>query len=36
MTNVIGALITMPHKIAVVEMLDEVSPAVRVAGPATP
>jgi shikimate dehydrogenase len=32
MTNVIGALITMPHKISVVPMLDSVSPAVMVAG----
>ncbi len=31
-TNVIGALITMPHKIAVVEMIDEVSTAVQIAG----
>ncbi len=31
-TNVIGALITMPHKIAVVEMLDETSTAVQIAG----
>jgi shikimate dehydrogenase len=30
--NVIGALITMPHKIAVVDLLDEVSAAVRIAG----
>ena len=27
-----GALITMPHKVSVLELLDEVSPAVRVAG----
>lgn len=32
MANVDGALITMPHKIAVVDMLDEVSSAVRIAG----
>jgi shikimate dehydrogenase len=32
MTNVTGALITMPHKVAVVEMLDEVSTAVKIAG----
>jgi shikimate dehydrogenase len=32
MTNVIGALITMPHKVAIVDMLDEALPAVRVAG----
>jgi shikimate dehydrogenase len=30
--NIRGALITMPHKVPVVELLDEVSPAVRVAG----
>lgn len=30
--NIRGALITMPHKVAVVDLLDEVSPAVRVAG----
>ena len=30
--NTRGALITMPHKVAVVELLDEVSPAVHVAG----
>ncbi|MEO5670341.1 MAG: shikimate dehydrogenase [Ramlibacter sp.] len=30
--NVRGALITMPHKVAVVGTLDEVSPAVHVAG----
>jgi shikimate dehydrogenase len=30
--NVIGALVTMPHKIAVVEKLDEISAAVRIAG----
>jgi shikimate dehydrogenase len=32
MTNVVGALITMPHKISVVPMLDTVSSAVKVAG----
>jgi shikimate dehydrogenase len=32
LTNIGGALITMPHKVAVVDLLDEVSPAVRVAG----
>jgi shikimate dehydrogenase len=31
-TNFHGALITMPHKVAVVDWLDEASPAVRVAG----
>ena len=30
--NIRGALITMPHKVAVVELLDEASPAVQVAG----
>ncbi len=30
--NMRGALITMPHKVSVLELLDEVSPAVRVAG----
>ena len=30
--NVIGALVTMPHKVAVVDLLDRVSPAVAVAG----
>lgn len=30
--NVRGALITMPHKINVVDLLDEVTPAVKVAG----
>jgi shikimate dehydrogenase len=30
--NVIGAVITMPHKVTVVGLLDEVSPAVRIAG----
>ena len=30
--NVRGALITMPHKVSVVSLLDSVSPAVRVAG----
>jgi shikimate dehydrogenase len=29
--NMIGALITMPHKVSVVELLDEASPAVKVA-----
>lgn len=31
-TNVIGALITMPHKIGVVGLLDTASPAVDIAG----
>ena len=30
--NVRGALITMPHKVSVVERLDEVTPTVRMAG----
>jgi shikimate dehydrogenase len=30
--NIRGALITMPHKVSVVALLDEVSPTVRVAG----
>ena len=30
--NTRGALITMPHKVSVVELLDEVTPAVKVAG----
>ena len=30
--NVRGALITMPHKVSTVAMLDELSPAVRIAG----
>ena len=30
--NIRGALITMPHKVSVVDLLDEVSAAVRVAG----
>jgi shikimate dehydrogenase len=32
MTNLHGALITMPHKIAVVAMLDEISTAVKISG----
>jgi shikimate dehydrogenase len=31
-SNFAGALITMPHKVSVVDMLDEVSTAVKVAG----
>ncbi len=31
-TNMRGALITMPHKVSVVDLLDEVTPTVRVAG----
>jgi shikimate dehydrogenase len=30
--NVRGALITMPHKVSVVDMVDEVTPTVRMAG----
>lgn len=30
--NVRGALITMPHKVSVVDLLDEVTPTVRIAG----
>lgn len=30
--NIRGALITMPHKVATVGLLDELSPAVRIAG----
>ena len=32
LTNVRGALITMPHKVTTVALLDEASPAVRIAG----
>jgi shikimate dehydrogenase len=32
LTNFHGALITMPHKVSVIEFLDEVSTAVKVAG----
>jgi shikimate dehydrogenase len=32
LTNIRGALITMPHKVTTVEMLDEVSTTVKVAG----
>jgi shikimate dehydrogenase len=32
LTNIRGALITMPHKVATVDLLDEVTPTVRVAG----
>lgn len=30
--NFAGALITMPHKVAVVDLLDEISPAVQICG----
>jgi shikimate dehydrogenase len=32
LTNICGALITMPHKVSTVGLLDEMSPTVRVAG----
>ena len=32
LTNIIGALITMPHKVSTVPLLDEATPAVRIAG----
>ena len=32
MTNIRGALVTMPHKVTTVALLDEVTPTVRVAG----
>ncbi|MBU7576160.1 MAG: ThiF family adenylyltransferase [Hydrogenophaga sp.] len=32
LTNIRGALITMPHKVATVGLMDEVTPTVRVAG----
>lgn len=32
LTNIRGALITMPHKVVTVDLLDEVSPTVRIAG----
>jgi shikimate dehydrogenase len=32
LTNIRGALITMPHKVAAASLLDDMSPAVRVAG----
>ncbi len=32
LTNICGALITMPHKVVTVGLLDEVTPTVRVAG----
>lgn len=31
-TNVIGALITMPHKVATTELVDRLSPTARIAG----
>ena len=32
LTNIRGALVTMPHKVATVALLDEVTPTVRIAG----
>jgi len=32
LTNILGALITMPHKVTTVGLLDELSPAVKIAG----
>ena len=32
LTNIVGALVTMPHKVSTVALLDEVSAAVRIAG----
>jgi len=32
LTNIRGALVTMPHKVTTVELVDEVTPAVRIAG----
>jgi shikimate dehydrogenase len=32
LSNIAGALITMPHKVTTVDLLDESSPAVRIAG----
>lgn len=32
LTNIVGALVTMPHKVRTVELLDEASTAVRIAG----
>ena len=32
LVNIRGALITMPHKVSTVSLLDEASPAVRIAG----
>lgn len=34
MTNVVGALITMPHKVRVLELVDEVRPTAAIAGAA--
>jgi len=32
LTNILGALITMPHKVTTVALLDEATPAVKIAG----
>jgi len=32
LANIVGALITMPHKVSTVALLDEATPAVRIAG----
>ena len=32
LSNIRGALITMPHKVTIVGLLDDVSPAVAIAG----
>ncbi|WP_019451452.1 shikimate 5-dehydrogenase [Cupriavidus sp. BIS7] len=32
MTNIRGALVTMPHKVATLELVDELTPAARIAG----
>ncbi|MFZ3119735.1 MAG: shikimate dehydrogenase, partial [Variovorax sp.] len=32
LTNIRGALVTMPHKIATVALMDEVTPTARIAG----
>lgn len=32
LTNIHGALVTMPHKVSVVALLDEVTPTVKIAG----
>ena len=32
MTNIRGALVTMPHKITTVGLVDEVTPTARIAG----
>ena len=32
LTNIRGALVTMPHKVTTVALLDEVTPTVQIAG----